>query len=153
MAQHHSTSASRQLDKGAAKEGKIRAAHLLVKHKDSRRPSSWREAEITRSKEEAIKIIQGHEGRIRAEEITLGDLSMTESDCSSARKKGDLYVFFSLSLSISMGLDNGGNKADLSFCIGDSLDPGRCRRSSKMWLLRLSPVKSAMLLILLREYI
>ena len=24
-------------------EGKIRAAHLLVKHRDSRRPSSWRE--------------------------------------------------------------------------------------------------------------
>lgn len=91
MAQHHSTSASRQLDKGA-KEGKIRAAHLLVKHKDSRRPSSWREAEITRTKEEAISIIQGHESRIRSDEITLGDLSVTESDCSSARKKGDLSV-------------------------------------------------------------
>lgn len=25
-------------------EGKIRAAHLLIKHQDSRRPSSWREA-------------------------------------------------------------------------------------------------------------
>lgn len=24
-------------------QGKIRASHLLVKHKDSRRPSSWRE--------------------------------------------------------------------------------------------------------------
>ncbi|RDA94852.1 hypothetical protein CP533_4218 [Ophiocordyceps camponoti-saundersi (nom. inval.)] len=28
----------------AAAEGKIRAAHLLVKHRESRRPSSWREA-------------------------------------------------------------------------------------------------------------
>jgi peptidyl-prolyl cis-trans isomerase NIMA-interacting 1 len=91
MAQHHSTSASRQLDK-VAKEGKIRAAHLLVKHRGSRRPSSWREAEITRSKDDAINIIQGHEKRIRSQEISLGDLSMTESDCSSARKKGDLLV-------------------------------------------------------------
>ncbi len=87
--EHYSNSASRQSHKGA-KEGKIRAAHLLVKHKDSRRPSSWREAEITRSKEEAISIIRGHEDRIRTKEITLGDLSRTESDCSSAKKHGDL---------------------------------------------------------------
>lgn len=61
-----------------------------MKHKDSRRPSSWREAEITRTKEEATTIIRGHENRIRAGEVSLGDLSVTESDCSSARKKGDL---------------------------------------------------------------
>ena len=92
MAQHHSGAATRppQLDHSAAKEGKIRAAHLLVKHRDSRRPSSWREAEITRSKEEAVEILRGHESRIRAGEVSLGDLSVTESDCSSARKKGDL---------------------------------------------------------------
>jgi NIMA-interacting peptidyl-prolyl cis-trans isomerase 1 len=27
-------------------EGKIRAAHLLIKHQDSRRPSSWREVNL-----------------------------------------------------------------------------------------------------------
>lgn len=37
----------------------VQASHLLVKHKDSRRPSSWREENITRSKEEAIKILEG----------------------------------------------------------------------------------------------
>ena len=73
-------------------EGKIRASHLLVKHRDSRRPSSWREAQITRSKEEAIEILRGYEERIKAGQATLGDLAMTESDCSSSRKKGDLYV-------------------------------------------------------------
>ena len=71
-------------------DGKIRAAHLLVKHKDSRRPSSWREAEITRSKDEAMNIIQGHEQRIKSGATSLGDLATTESDCSSARKRGDL---------------------------------------------------------------
>lgn len=71
-------------------DGKIRAAHLLVKHRDSRRPSSWREAEITRSKDEAMSIIQGHEQKIRNGQTSLGDLATTESDCSSARKRGDL---------------------------------------------------------------
>jgi NIMA-interacting peptidyl-prolyl cis-trans isomerase 1 len=71
-------------------EGKIRCAHLLVKHKDSRRPSSWREASITRSKPEAIQILRAHEARIKSGETSLGDLAVTESDCSSARKRGDL---------------------------------------------------------------
>lgn len=71
-------------------EGKIRCAHLLVKHRDSRRPSSWREADITRSKDEAMSIIQGHEQKIKNGVTSLGDLATTESDCSSARKRGDL---------------------------------------------------------------
>ena len=71
-------------------DGKIRAAHLLVKHRDSRRPSSWREATITRSKDEAMEIIRGHEQRIKSGSASLGDVATTESDCSSARKRGDL---------------------------------------------------------------
>lgn len=73
--------------------GKIRAAHLLVKHRDSRRPASWREAEITRSKDEAREILAAYEERIRRGEISLGELALTESDCSSARKSGDLGYF------------------------------------------------------------
>ncbi|KAK4196047.1 hypothetical protein QBC40DRAFT_352091 [Triangularia verruculosa] len=73
--------------------GTIRAAHLLVKHRDSRRASSWREAEITRSKEEAMEIIKSHQQKIKSGEITLGELALTESDCSSARKSGDLGYF------------------------------------------------------------
>jgi len=78
---------------GGNSDEKIRAAHLLVKHRESRRPSSWRESRITRSKEEAKEILLGHEQRIRAGETSLGDLAMTESDCSSARKSGDLGFF------------------------------------------------------------
>lgn len=96
MALHHSTPAnpSSQLHSSQSNqstEGKIRAAHLLVKHKDSRRPSSWKEPSITRSKEEALEILRGYEGRIKGGETSLGDLATSESDCSSARKKGDLY--------------------------------------------------------------
>ena len=46
----------------------VRASHLLVKHRDSRRPSSWREVrlmltqpQITRSKEEAIATLQEYQ--------------------------------------------------------------------------------------------
>lgn len=42
MAKYHSPSAGAGNGGGGA-EGKIRAAHLLVKHTGSRRPSSWKE--------------------------------------------------------------------------------------------------------------
>lgn len=79
--------------KPAEHSGKIRASHLLIKHKDSRRPSSWREPEITRSKEEAKAIILGHEARIRSGAATLSELAQTESDCSSHKRGGDLGWF------------------------------------------------------------
>ncbi|KXH28340.1 peptidyl-prolyl cis-trans isomerase ssp-1 [Colletotrichum salicis] len=93
MATHHSAGAGARSQAVPVPEGKIRAAHLLVKHQHSRRPSSWREAEITRTKEEALDIIKGHEGKIKSGSIGLGELAQTESDCSSARKMGDLGYF------------------------------------------------------------
>lgn len=72
---------------------KVRASHLLIKHKDSRRPSSWKESEITRTKDEAMSIILGHEARIRSGAASLAELAVNESDCSSARKGGDLGYF------------------------------------------------------------
>ncbi len=36
----------------------VRASHLLIKHRDSRRPSSWKDANITRTKEEALRILE-----------------------------------------------------------------------------------------------
>ena len=38
---------------------KVQASHLLVKHRDSRRPASWRQDPITRTKDEALQILQG----------------------------------------------------------------------------------------------
>lgn len=77
-------------DGAGSREGKIRTAHLLIKHEGSRRPSSWREAKITRSKEEAMEILKKHEQAITSGQSSLGDIAVTESDCSSARKRGDL---------------------------------------------------------------
>ncbi|KAI5797714.1 hypothetical protein EDC01DRAFT_704726 [Geopyxis carbonaria] len=87
-------SSSGPLSTGDSKpEGKIRCAHLLVKHAQSRRPSSWKQAEITRTKDEAKSLILAFESRIRSGETSLADLAVSESDCSSARKRGDLGYF------------------------------------------------------------
>lgn len=40
-----------------------------------------------------MEIIKGHEQTIQSGASTLGDLAPTESDCSSARKRGDLGYF------------------------------------------------------------
>ncbi|KAL6073681.1 peptidyl-prolyl cis-trans isomerase Pin1 [Balamuthia mandrillaris] len=71
----------------------VRASHLLVKHRDSRRPSSWKEERITRSKEDAIRLILGFKERIERGETSLEQLAKRESDCSSAKKGGDLGFF------------------------------------------------------------
>ena len=71
----------------------VRASHLLVKHRDSRRPSSWREENITRTKEEALEILKGYIRRIKNGEDTFEALASKYSDCSSAKKGGDLGMF------------------------------------------------------------
>ncbi|VDH99544.1 peptidyl-prolyl cis-trans isomerase NIMA-interacting 1 [Mytilus galloprovincialis] len=71
----------------------VQASHLLVKHKDSRRPSSWREENITRSKEEAIKILEGYREQIVSGEKQFAELASQFSDCSSAKRGGDLGPF------------------------------------------------------------
>ena len=71
----------------------MRASHLLVKHRDSRRPSSWREENITRSKEEALDILAGYRRQIVSKEATFEELAGKYSDCSSAKKGGDLGMF------------------------------------------------------------
>ncbi|KAL2915809.1 peptidyl-prolyl cis-trans isomerase Pin1 [Polyrhizophydium stewartii] len=71
----------------------IRASHLLVKHAQSRRPSSWKEANITRSKDEARRMIDAYRERIVSGETDLATLARTESDCNSAARGGDLGQF------------------------------------------------------------
>ena len=71
----------------------VRCCHLLVKHRDSRRPASWKSPVITRSKEEAIEILKGFRDRIEKGEVRFQDLARVESDCSSAKHGGDLGFF------------------------------------------------------------
>lgn len=57
-----------------------------------RQADNW-QAEITRSKDDALQIIRAHEQKIQSGGVSLGELALTESDCSSARKRGDLGYF------------------------------------------------------------
>lgn len=71
----------------------VQCRHLLVKHTESRRPSSWKSPQITRGKEEALAILSAYRERIVSGEVSFEELARTESDCSSARNGGDLGVF------------------------------------------------------------
>jgi len=74
----------------------VRCAHILVKHNKSRRPSSWKQDNITRSKQEAIVILKGYQERlVVAKDLRteFEKIATTESDCSSAKRGGDLGPF------------------------------------------------------------
>ncbi|KAJ7109842.1 hypothetical protein C8R44DRAFT_800708 [Mycena epipterygia] len=73
--------------------GQVRASHLLVKHSGSRRPSSWKENTITRSKEEAIEILRGYQTQIGTSADKFSELASKNSDCSSHDQGGDLGWF------------------------------------------------------------
>jgi len=91
MANNHSSGLSSS--HGGMAGGKIRCAHLLVKHANSRRPASWREAKITRSEEAAQARLKDFQEQIQSGKNSLSELATIESDCSSARKGGDLGFF------------------------------------------------------------
>ncbi|XP_038627228.1 LOW QUALITY PROTEIN: peptidyl-prolyl cis-trans isomerase NIMA-interacting 1 [Tachyglossus aculeatus] len=72
---------------------KVRCSHLLVKHNQSRRPSSWRQEKITRSKDEALELINGYIQKIKSGEEDFEVLASQFSDCNSAKARGDLGAF------------------------------------------------------------
>jgi len=74
----------------------VTCSHLLVKHKDSRRPSSWRQENITKTKEEALKELTEYRKQIVASgdiPTKFSELASKYSDCSSAKRGGDLGPF------------------------------------------------------------
>eukprot|EP00004_Rigifila_ramosa_P004449 TRINITY_DN14918_c0_g1_i1.p1 TRINITY_DN14918_c0_g1~~TRINITY_DN14918_c0_g1_i1.p1 ORF type:complete len:286 (+),score=52.25 TRINITY_DN14918_c0_g1_i1:44-859(+) len=79
----------------------VSVLHLLVKHKESRNPSSWKEPTVTRTKEEALEQIKDLEHQLRnplgPEPEPLRSrftaLATIESHCSSAKRGGELAPF------------------------------------------------------------
>lgn len=94
---HSSRSSSSKHHKKKPKQ--VRIFHILKKHKGSRRPSSWRQKTITISKEEAIAELEGLLELLKEENpgadqrATFEELARTESDCTSAKRGGDLGYF------------------------------------------------------------
>jgi peptidyl-prolyl cis-trans isomerase NIMA-interacting 1 len=71
----------------------VEASHLLVKHNGSRRPSSHREENITRSKSEAREMLEKYKKKIDSGEADFAELASKYSDCSSYKKGGSLGKF------------------------------------------------------------
>ncbi|XP_019864789.1 peptidyl-prolyl cis-trans isomerase NIMA-interacting 1 [Aethina tumida] len=71
----------------------VQCSHLLVKHKDSRRPSSWKEENITRSKDDALELVKSYREQIVSGKSSFAELASKNSDCSSAKRGGDLGPF------------------------------------------------------------
>ncbi|KAL1116984.1 hypothetical protein AAG570_004312, partial [Ranatra chinensis] len=71
----------------------VQCSHLLVKHEQSRRPSSWREDKIVRTKEEALELIKSYREQIASGRASFAELAQKYSDCSSSKRGGDLGPF------------------------------------------------------------
>jgi len=76
----------------------VQVLHIIRKHRNSRRPSSWREPTITCSPEEARSFLSDLRGQLAR--LDPGDLprkfrelATEHSDCGSAKKGGDLGMF------------------------------------------------------------
>jgi NIMA-interacting peptidyl-prolyl cis-trans isomerase 1 len=68
----------------------IRCRHVLIKHVGSRNPENWQHQPVTRSREDARQLLQDLALDLRAGEITFEQLALKRSDCSSAKRGGDL---------------------------------------------------------------
>lgn len=89
--------ASNSMQSALRSSSKVHVYHILVKHANSRRPSSWRQESISCTESEALNEIK----EIRSEIYSSGmgifeafKLKAAErSDCSSAKRGGDLGYF------------------------------------------------------------
>ena len=72
---------------------KMKACHILVKHKDSRRPIGRMQREITRSREEALELIEHFRMDIESGQRGFQEVAREFSDCSSSATGGDLGWF------------------------------------------------------------
>ncbi|KAH7956416.1 peptidyl-prolyl cis-trans isomerase NIMA-interacting 1 [Rhipicephalus sanguineus] len=78
---------------GLIGSAQVRCSHILVKHRESHRPFSWREERISRTRDEALAHIERYRDQIVSGEKTFEELAITYSDCNSAKRKGDLGLF------------------------------------------------------------
>ena len=88
-------------EEDAQPQGKrVQVSHLLVKHEESRNPHSWRQKDITRTKKQAISILMQHHATLADTQLSTSEraqlfaqLASKHSDCSSAKRGGDLGPF------------------------------------------------------------
>lgn len=74
--------------------GEVRASHILIKHEGSRRKASWKDPEgyviKNTSRDSAVAILKAMQNDIVSGKATFEDIASRYSDCSSAKRGGDL---------------------------------------------------------------
>ncbi|XP_058098795.1 peptidyl-prolyl cis-trans isomerase Pin1-like [Magnolia sinica] len=75
----------------------VRASHLLIKHSGSRRKASWKDPEgqviKNTSRDSAVAQLKTLREEIITDKARFEDLASRYSDCSSAKRGGDLGRF------------------------------------------------------------
>ncbi|KAL6650380.1 hypothetical protein ACP70R_009305 [Stipagrostis hirtigluma subsp. patula] len=75
----------------------VRASHILIKHEGSRRKASWKDPDgrvisATTRADAAARLLELRQ-QILSGQANFADLAARHSDCSSARRGGDLGTF------------------------------------------------------------
>ncbi|KAG1361905.1 Peptidyl-prolyl cis-trans isomerase Pin1 [Cocos nucifera] len=80
-----------------ASEEQVRASHILIKHEGSRRKASWKDPDgriiSTTTRDAAVRQLRTLREDILAGKVRFEDVAARHSDCSSAKRGGDLGRF------------------------------------------------------------
>ncbi|KAL9461713.1 hypothetical protein AB3S75_004663 [Citrus x aurantiifolia] len=75
----------------------VRASHILIKHQGSRRKASWKDPEgrviSNTTRESAVSQLQAIRDDIVSGKAKFDEVASRLSDCSSAKRGGDLGAF------------------------------------------------------------
>ncbi|KAK9136231.1 hypothetical protein Syun_015561 [Stephania yunnanensis] len=75
----------------------VKASHILIKHQGSRRKASWKDPEgriiSNTTKESAVSQLKAFRDQIINGDAKFEDIASRYSDCSSAKRGGDLGPF------------------------------------------------------------
>ncbi|KAG7967954.1 hypothetical protein I3843_08G127000 [Carya illinoinensis] len=75
----------------------VRASHILIKHQGSRRKASWKDPEgrviMNTTRESAVSQLKSLYDDIVSGKAKFEDIASRSSDCSSAKRGGDLGPF------------------------------------------------------------
>ncbi|XP_019182938.1 PREDICTED: peptidyl-prolyl cis-trans isomerase Pin1-like isoform X3 [Ipomoea nil] len=83
---------------------KVRASHVLIKHQGSRRKASWKDPEghaiCKRTREDAVAQLKSLREDLVSGKADFKDIASRYSDCSSAKRGGDLDKFMIVELDL-----------------------------------------------------
>ncbi|OWM66432.1 peptidyl-prolyl cis-trans isomerase Pin1 [Punica granatum] len=75
----------------------VRASHILIKHQGSRRKASWKDPEgrviMSTTRDSAVSQLKAFREDVVSGKAKFEDLAARHSDCSSAKRGGDLGPF------------------------------------------------------------